>query len=97
MRSLLSAAVLLNSARDGALAKTHTRLVTDKPVTVEGPGSGGKRSFPGRDYEAIGGPEGVRVSARIIVAEDRLYLIMLAHKDEDTETFDQFLTTFSLQ
>jgi hypothetical protein len=97
MDGLAYSDVMMNSARDGSLAKTHTRLVSDKPVRVDGPGSGGTRSFPGLDYEATGGPEGMRISARIIIAEDRLYQLMFAHKDGETETFTRFLSTFALQ
>lgn len=88
---------MLKGARNGALQQANARVMTEKPVTMEGPArSGGRRSFPGLEYSAIG-PDGLRFAARIVITEDRILQAMFMHKDEARETFDQFLSTFSLQ
>lgn len=87
---------VLKRAGDRVLAQHQLTLVTDKPVKVDGPEGGDERSFPGRDLEAIQESEGRRVSLRIILVKDRVYQIMYMHKDEKTETFKQFLSTFAL-
>jgi hypothetical protein len=96
-RGLEHANVMLDSARNGMLTQAHARLVTEKPVVmVDGPGSGGKRSFPSRDYEATM-PQGFRLSARSIITNDRMYQIAFMSQEEKPEAFNQFLSTFSLQ
>lgn len=86
----------LEDAGDRILAQHKLTLVTDKPVKVDGPKGGDERSFPGRDLEAIQESEGMRVSIRVFLVNDRVFQIMFRHKDEKTEPFEQFLSTFSL-
>ncbi|MGE6761083.1 hypothetical protein ACQKGO_23895 [Corallococcus interemptor] len=80
----------------GMLATTEGGLETEKPVTVERPGIGGPRSFPGRDYEGTA-PHGLRFSARVIVTEHRVYTLLLMSKGEKSKAYSQFLSTFSLE
>jgi len=86
---------VLEGARDGALANVNGKIVTDKSVMVDGP-KGGKRFYPGRDYEATGA-QGTRISTRVILVEDRLYQIIFVRTAEKNEPFKQLLPTFALQ
>jgi hypothetical protein len=65
-------------------------------LLVEGPGSGGKHSFPGRDLEVTLAQD-MRFFARIIVVEDRMYQLGFPSKEKNPKTFNQFLSTFSLR
>ncbi|WP_375771278.1 hypothetical protein NR798_10380 [Archangium gephyra] len=95
--SAMPADQVLKSACDGMLAQQKLTLLTDKPVSVNAPKGSSERSFPGRDIEATQGPEGMRISIRMILVKDRMYQIMFMHKNEDTGLFKQLLSTFSLQ
>jgi hypothetical protein len=87
---------VLEGARDGALANVSGKLVTDKAVMVDGPKGGTKRFYPGREYEATGAQD-MRISVRVILAEDRLYQIMLVRMTEKNDSFKQLVSTFALQ
>jgi len=89
-------AQVLEGARDGALANVNGKLLADKSVLVDGPKGGGKRFYPGRDYEATG-TEGVHISTRLILVEDWLYQIMFVRRAEKNELFKQLVPTFALQ
>lgn len=99
VRPLEHADSVMNGARNAMLAQmaqSHPRLVTEKPVSVDGPGSGGKRSFPGRDLE-VTLMQDMRLFARVIVVEDRMYQFVFLSKEKNPKTFNQFLSTFLLR
>ncbi len=87
---------VLEGARDGAVANINGKVLTDKAVMVDAPKGSGKRFYPGRDYEATGAQD-LRVSTRVILAEDRLYQIMYVRGVEQNEQFKQLLSTFALE
>jgi hypothetical protein len=87
---------LMKAASDGMLARYKFTLVSEKAVRVDGARGSGV-TFPGLDFEATEGSTGMRLSVRIILVHDRMYQLMVARRGEETELFQQLLSTFSLQ
>jgi hypothetical protein len=58
---------LLEGARDGLMYQTQGRMMSDKPVTLDG--------FPGRDLEIMGA-NGSHYRARLVWVDSRLYQVM---------------------
>ena len=84
---------ILDMARDDALARTQTTLVSESRSTPGG--------FPARDFVARNSGGGV-MNARLISAGSRLYMLIAAfpsasaRRDQDvTRFFNSFRTTFS--
>jgi hypothetical protein len=84
---------ILDMARDGALARTQTTLVSESRVTPEG--------FPARDFAARNADGGV-MNSRLISAGSHLYMLIAAfpsasaRRDQDvTRFFNSFTTTAS--
>jgi hypothetical protein len=64
---------ILEMARDGAVARTQTSLVTESTSTTQG--------FPGRDFAARNSGGGV-MNSRLIYAGSRLYMLNAAFPSE---------------
>jgi len=84
---------ILDMARDDALARTQTTLVSESRISPEG--------FPARDLVARNSGGGV-MNARLISAGSRLYMLIAAfpsssaRREQDvTRFFNSFRTTFS--
>ncbi len=82
---------VLDTARDGALARTQTSLVNESKTTVQG--------FPARDFTGRNG-EGGLFDARMILAGKRLYMLIAAfpsgsamRQQDVTQFFDDFRLT----
>ena len=84
---------ILDMARDDALARTQTTLVSESRITPGG--------FPARDFVARNSGGGV-MNSRLISAGSRLYMLIAAfpsasaRRNQDvTRFFNSFRTTFS--
>jgi hypothetical protein len=82
----------LEMARDGAIARTQTTLVSDSATSTQG--------FPGRTFEAINNDGGV-MNSRLIYAGSRLYMLIAtfpsvsARRDRDVTLFFNSFTITS--
>lgn len=66
----------LDMARDGALDRTHTKLITETKLAVQG--------FPARDFQASTQPGSAFLYSRLIYAGQRLYMLSVIFPSADT-------------
>jgi hypothetical protein len=67
---------LLDTARDGAMERTHTRLITETHITVQG--------FSARDFQASTQPGTAFLYARLIYAGQRLYMLLVIYPNAES-------------
>lgn len=67
---------LLDMARDGAMDRTHSRLITENHLTVQG--------YPARDFQASTQSGAGFLYARLISAGQRLYMLLVIYPSADS-------------
>lgn len=85
---------VLDGARNGALTNTKATPLGSKAVWLE---AGGKK-FPGTEFEGKT-PDGLKVSARVFLVDDRLYQLIFVRqfaKPADAD-FRTFVGSFTLR
>lgn len=83
---------VLEGARDGAIANVGGTLLSWKPATLS---PAPRQAATARDYEAKT-KDGLRVSARLVLAGDRLYQIIHVRPAEANDAFQKLAASFTL-
>jgi len=66
----------LDMARDGAMDRTHTKLITESKLMIQG--------FPARDFQASTQPGSAFLYARLVYAGQRLYMLTVIYPNAET-------------
>ena len=85
--SSVPADTLLDRARDGSIRKMEGNLLSEEKITLNG--------YPGREYKSTARGDNF-VDSRIYLADARLYMLSVVHKDRENSDTPRFFNSFKI-